>query len=33
MNGLIYQARYAVYHEEDGLKELIKRYKKTADIQ
>lgn len=33
MNGLSYQPRYAVYHEEDGLKELIKRYKKTADIQ
>lgn len=32
MNGLSYQPRYAVYHEEDGLKELIKRYKKTADI-
>ena len=32
MNGLRYQPRYAVYHEEDGLKELIKRYKKTADI-
>ena len=33
MNGLSYQPRYTVYHEEDGMKELIKRYKKTADIQ
>lgn len=32
MNGLSYQPRYAVYHEEDGLRELIKRYKKNADI-
>lgn len=33
MNGLSYHPQCAVYHEEDGLKELIKRYKKTADIQ
>lgn len=33
MNGLSYQPRYTVYHEEDGLKELIKRYKKTVGIQ
>lgn len=33
MNGLSYHPQCAVYHEEGGLKELIKRYKKTADIQ
>ena len=33
MNGLSYQPRYTVYHEEDGLKELLKRYKKTAGVQ
>lgn len=32
MNGLRYQPQCAVYHEENGLKELINRYKKTADI-